>query len=77
MQFERKVFPRPVPPVNIKFFVSSFSKFSIKFSAAFLMSIIFSLGEIFVLYFFSFTSLENKLILKLLKFWLSILFIFF
>ena len=77
MQLERNVFPSPVAPEKIKFFVFSLSKLLIKSIVAFFISKIFSLGEILELYFFSFISSEYKLALKLLKLSDFIMFPFF
>src|SRR5699024_3221502 len=61
----------PVLPKNNKFFSSGSSKLSIKFVAISLILIIFCLGEILALYFFTSTVSEYKSKLKLSKFSLS------
>ena len=68
IQFVIYVFPSPVLPVKNKFLVFISSNFFTKFILAFLMFIILSLGEMFILYFFSLISSENIFSLKLSKF---------
>ena len=64
MQLERNVFPKPVFPVNNRFFSLGLSKLFINLSQIFFISSIFSFGDIDELYFEEFTSgdyiLESK-----------------
>ena len=61
MQEDKNVFPSPVLPVNNKFFSLESSKLSINFFEILTICLMFSLGEIFNLYFSLLISSEYTL----------------
>ena len=67
MQLLKKVFPKPVLPVNKRFFSFGLSKLVMKLLQIFLIISMFFLGEILTPYFSSFEIGEYFSIQKLLK----------